>query len=51
MGKIKQKLYDWKDRLKDRHMLSLVVSLIAVIVAMGVFIYKKQTEEYLSNML
>ena len=44
MGKIKEKVYDWKDRLKDRHMLTLVVSLIAVIVAMGVFIYKKQTQ-------
>lgn len=44
MGKIKEKVYDWKDRLKDRHMLTLVVSLVAVIVVMGVFIYKKQTE-------
>ena len=41
MGKIKEKVYDWKNRLKDRHMLTLVVSLIAVIVVMGVFIYKK----------
>ena len=44
MGKIKEKVYDWKNRLKDRHMLTLVVSLIAVIVIMGVFIYKKQTQ-------
>ncbi len=44
MGKIKDKIYDWKNRLKDRHMLTLVVSLIAIIVIMGVFIYKKQTE-------
>lgn len=44
MGKIKQKVYDWKNRLKDRHMLTLVVSLIAVIVIMGIFIYKKQTQ-------
>ena len=44
MGKIKEKVYDWKNRLKDRHMLTLVVSLIAVIVIMGVVIYKKQTE-------
>lgn len=44
MGKIKEKVYDWKNRLKDRHMLTLVVSLVAVIVVMGVFIYKKQTE-------
>ena len=44
MGKIKQKLYDWKDRLRDRHMLTLVVTLVSIIVIMGVFIYKKQTE-------
>ena len=44
MSKIKQKLYDWKDRLRDRHMLTLVVSLVSIIVIMGVFIYKKQTE-------
>ena len=44
MGKIKEKIYDWKERLKDRHMLTLVVSFIAIIVIMGVFIYKKQNE-------
>ena len=44
MGKIKEKVYDWKDRLKDRHMLSLVVGLVAVIVALGIYTYKKQTE-------
>lgn len=44
MGKIKEKVYDWKNRLKDRHMLTLVVTLIAVIVIMGIFIYKKQTQ-------
>lgn len=44
MGKIKEKVYDWKDRLKDRHMLSLVVGLVAIIVALGIYTYKKQTE-------
>ena len=44
MGKIKQKLYDWKDRLRDRHMLTLVVSLVSVIVILGIVIYKKQVE-------
>ena len=44
MGKIKQKLYDWKDRLKDRHMLTVVVVFLVTIVAMGTFIYKKQTQ-------
>ena len=44
MGKIKEKVYDWKDRLKDRHMLSLVIGLVAVIVALGIYTYKKQME-------
>lgn len=44
MGKIKEKVYDWKNRLKDRHMLSLVVGLIAIIVGLGIFTYKKQIE-------
>ena len=42
MGKVKNKLIDWKDRLKDRHMLSIIVVLIAMMIAMGVWIYKKQ---------
>ena len=44
MSKLKEKVYDWKDRLRDRHMLTLVVTLIAIIVILGIFIYKKQTE-------
>lgn len=44
MTTLKEKVYDWKDRLKDRHMLSIVVTLILVIIALGLFIYKKQTE-------
>ena len=44
MSKIKEKVYDWKNRLKDRHMLSLVVGLIAIIVGLGIFTYKKQVE-------
>ena len=39
MSKIKEKVYDWKDRLKDRHMLSLVVGLIAIIVGLGIFTF------------
>ncbi len=35
------KLVDWKNRLKDRHMLSVVVVLFAIIIAMGIWIYKK----------
>lgn len=44
MSKIKEKVYDWKNRLQDRHMLTLVVVLIAIIVAIGIYAYKKQTE-------
>ena len=44
MGKITEKLTDWKNRLKDRHMLSVIVVLFAIIIAMGVWIYKKQVD-------
>lgn len=43
------KLIDWKNRLKDRHMLSVVVVLFAIIIAMGVWIYKKQTDYRLAS--
>ena len=44
MGKIKSKLIDWKNRLKDRHMLSIVVVMFSIIVILAIVIYKKQTE-------
>ena len=44
MGKIKEKLYDWKNRLKDRHMLSLVVSMFTIILILGMFIYKRERD-------
>jgi len=44
MGKIKNKLYDWKDRLKDRHMLTLVVVLVAVLAGFGIYTYKREME-------
>lgn len=44
MTNLKEKVYDWKDRLKDRHMLSLVVTLIAIIVILGLYTYKKQRD-------
>ena len=44
MGKIKAKLIDWKNRLKDRHMLSIIVVLFSIIVILGIYTYKKQTE-------
>ena len=44
MGKIKNKLIDWKNRLKDRHMLSIIVVLFSIIVILGLYTYKKQRE-------
>lgn len=44
MGKIKSKLYDWKDRLQDRHMLSLVVTLVTVIAVLGLYTYKRERQ-------
>ena len=44
MEKIKSKLIDWKNRLKDRHMLSIIVVLFSIIVILGIYIYKKQVE-------
>ncbi len=41
---IVSKLKDWKNRLQDRHMLSIIVVLFAIIIAMGVWIYQKQVE-------
>lgn len=42
MSKIKDKLYDWKDRLRDRHMLSLVLTLVGIITILGLFTYKRE---------
>ncbi len=44
MGKIREKVYDWKNRLKDRHMLTLVVVLVTVIVALGIYTYKRERD-------
>ena len=44
MGKIKSKLIDWKNRLKDRHMLSVIIVFLAIIAVLVIYIYKKQTE-------
>lgn len=44
MTSLKQKVYDWKDRLKDRHMLTIVIVLISIIVALGLYTYKKQRD-------
>ena len=38
------KLIDWKNRLKKGHMLSVICVLIIIVVALGIILYKKQTE-------
>lgn len=47
MENIKTKLADWKNRLKDRHMLTMVVCiliLLAIVIALGIYTYNKQRE-------
>jgi len=44
MGKIREKVYDWKNRLKDRHMLTLIVTLVVVIAALGLYTYKRERD-------
>ena len=39
---LKEKVIDWKNRLKDRHMLTIIVTLIAIIAILAMVIYKKQ---------
>lgn len=41
---IKEKVYDWKNRLKDRHMLSVIVVLGAIIIGLGLFTYKRERD-------
>lgn len=40
----KDKVIDWKNRLKDRHMFSIIIGLIIVCLILGGIIYKKQRE-------
>lgn len=42
MGKIKDKLYEWKDRLRSGKMLTLVVGLITIIIVLMICVYKKE---------
>ena len=44
MGKIQEKIIDWKERLKDRHMLTVIGVFALILVAMGIFVYKKQNQ-------
>ena len=44
MINLKEKIYDWKDRLRDRHMLTIVVTLFTVIILFGVYTYKREKD-------
>ena len=44
MSNLKEKVYDWRNRLRDRHMLTLVVTLVTIIVVLGLYTYKKQRD-------
>ncbi len=47
MENMKTKFTDWKNRLKDRHMLTLaifVLILLAAVIALGIYTYKKQRD-------
>lgn len=41
MSNIKEKIYDWKDRLKSGKMLTLVVTLVIIIIIIGIYAIKK----------
>ena len=40
MGKIKDKIYDWKDRLRSGKMLTLVVTLVIIVITLAIYSYK-----------
>ncbi len=40
MGKIKNKIYDWKDRLRSGKMLTLVVTLVVIIITLAIYSFK-----------
>lgn len=44
MSKVKDKIYDWKDRLRSGKMLTLVVTLVIIIATLGIYAYKKSTD-------
>lgn len=44
MGKFREKLLDWKKRLSDRHMYSVIVVIIAIVAAWGIYQYKRAAD-------
>ena len=43
-GGIMNKLVDWKNRLKQGHMLSVIVTLLIIVAILGFLLYRKQRE-------
>ncbi len=41
---IREKIYDFRNRLRDRHMFTIVITLLTICIILGIIIYKKQTE-------
>ena len=37
-------MLDWRERLRDRHMFTVVITLLAICIGLGIYAYKKQTE-------
>jgi spore germination protein len=44
LGKFRDKLIDWKKRLSDRHMYSVIVMLIAIVAIWGIYQYKRAAD-------
>lgn len=44
MGKFREKLLDWKKRLSDRHMYSVVIVMLAAVAAWGIYQYKRAAD-------
>lgn len=44
MGKIREKMLDWKKRLSDRHMYSVFIVIVAVVAAWGIYQYKRAAD-------
>lgn len=44
MWNIKDKIYDWKDRLRSGKMLTLVCTLVIIILALGIYAYRKSRD-------
>ena len=44
MASLREKVFDWRDRLRDRHMFSIVIVLITICVGTSLYAYRKQKD-------